>query len=1096
MTESDPSLLDTIRNQDLVPAQRIHQLEKRQANGVDDFNVKGAALFDSALHNDYDAVSYFLDTDPELIDYTNEQHMSILAIAFARGREFFDFILQRQTHLYFLQYLLCRHYFSVNATAALDYFIVEFQYTYLDDFAYAWNEAQRLSLEEMLAPSLHYVVEYYRESKNIDISDIMTDNVKSIGVNTQLINAVFKWAERAEADSTQSERVKYANFYLKKCKRHQLEVDLLIELCDKDRTNGMEFIDLFYSLITFMLNMDFIAKFINKFNSLDDVRELIKLDKGIKLFDAVMAKADKVNYCISTSNDIVKRKEYMRLVSELLKLDLNGWFDRYLLKQALRQIDFQSKHPSVSSETETTLLANLFKGVMGDFKIMRDRDGFCFLTKDKDGKDTNKAIETKGDGTTVIGGWKIGPCFSDKTSINYTNIKGIGGAGYVSYEPKLGKALKVVERSNKSESRYETDITINVPDKCSLFDIAELFKQSGKEFDLLQLAILTSRNELVEAKNVLLPELTVKMDLGGINNVTVMKMKSYEQSLHHYLKNFNWAEQSHEVTCNQRRLITGDILKAMEFLFDVGISHNDIKPSNFLVDVNATDRDGYKGIKVVLTDFGLATSLVKMDKLSKKDKIDLKSSRRRMPRSIAQYATKDVSINAGTPGFAAPEQFGGLIDRTTDIYGLGRTMLFLLKPVMKALNLLYDPNQQEDFYETKTAEVIRRLTNVNQLLRPQNIVELRTEVMSTFQPGEFKPGPAEQNEAHDFVATASSFYANEKMDVSPEEIDPMDIIQPDSSELCVPYAVVNSFHEALRKMVPNVKFDFWRRIQVFIACVSPRTNDNKTDILERFPQRGYVWKVMQRMALPTGVSVPGWQIVYPGLDLDVTVKLKSISWDEAKNARQNIPPGTIVVASRGNNLKASTSAMILDVTNDSFIIRIFEQREPIIIPFDRVTFEDIYREYVRFILKTKFRGQRERLQDAVEHARKTIVNMASSEINPKFKDEHFYLYHDQQITANGDQFNFGQFFQILPKSAHYTCRCSQKPCPNAFPNGILNESFTRVIGQGGEGIVLEGMWCGEKAAFKFELLKNDRDKQTDLINESVEHFVTFYGYYR
>ena len=111
----------------------------------------------------------------------------------------------------------------------------------------------------------------------------------------------------------------------------------------------------------------------------------------------------------------------------------------------------------------------------------------------------------------------------------------------------------------------------------------------------------------------------------------------------------------------------------------------------------------------------------------------------------------------------------------------------------------------------------------------------------------------------------------------------------------------------------------------------------------------------------------------------------------------------------------------------------------------------------------------------------------------------------------------------LPKSIYftidqYTCRCCQQPCTNAliepwrYTNGVLNGQFKRVVGKGGEGSVLEGLWCGQKAAYKFVPITNQTflnsvgDGMNELkrrLNESIQYnetqsnfVVPFYAHYR
>ena len=67
-------------------------------------------------------------------------------------------------------------------------------------------------------------------------------------------------------------------------------------------------------------------------------------------------------------------------------------------------------------------------------------------------------------------------------------------------------------------------------------------------------------------------------------------------------------------------------------------------------------------------------------------------------------------------------------------------------------------------------------------------------------------------------------------------------------------------------------------------------------------KRAYPWRVMRRMALPTGINVPGWKVLYQN-QLDqksLDVKIGEISFEQAKT--QEIPTGTIVLATHGSNL--------------------------------------------------------------------------------------------------------------------------------------------------------------------------------------------------
>ena len=113
-------------------------------------------------------------------------------------------------------------------------------------------------------------------------------------------------------------------------------------------------------------------------------------------------------------------------------------------------------------------------------------------------------------------------------------------------------------------------------------------------------------------------------------------------------------------------------------------------------------------------------------------------------------------------------------------------------------------------------------------------------------------------------------------------------------------------------------------------------------------------------------------------------------------------------------------------------------------------------------------------------------------------------------------------YKSMPKSIYFTvdgynCRCSQSLCQNRlldpwrYLNGVLNGQFKRVVGHGGEGSVLEGIWCGQKAAYKFVPIENLKlqeytDQMSGLrrrLNESIQYngtqsdlVVPFYAHYR
>ena len=92
-----------------------------------------------------------------------------------------------------------------------------------------------------------------------------------------------------------------------------------------------------------------------------------------------------------------------------------------------------------------------------------------------------------------------------------------------------------------------------------------------------------------------------------------------------------------------------------------GQTHNDIKPQNYLVMFLNGDTDLTK-LEIVLTDFGMA----------------------------------DPDSKGGTPVFASPECFQKK-DQKSDIFSLGRVILYLLLPKDQFLKWIY-AHRQDIYY--------------------------------------------------------------------------------------------------------------------------------------------------------------------------------------------------------------------------------------------------------------------------------------------------------------------------------------------------------------------------------------------------------------
>ena len=114
----------------------------------------------------------------------------------------------------------------------------------------------------------------------------------------------------------------------------------------------------------------------------------------------------------------------------------------------------------------------------------------------------------------------------------------------------------------------------------------------------------------------------------------------------------------------------------------------------------------------------------------------------------------------------------------------------------------------------------------------------------------------------------------------------------------------------------------------------------------------------------------------------------------------------------------------------------------------------------------------------------------------------------------------------MPRSIYHVvdpfqCQCTRQPCSHFltpfqpawyYATGVFDGKFKRVVGRGGEGVVVEGMMCGAAVVFKFVIVKKRKvtflisDTLTELrkrLNEARQYdgtqselVVPFYGHYR
>ena len=160
----------------------------------------------------------------------------------------------------------------------------------------------------------------------------------------------------------------------------------------------------------------------------------------------------------------------------------------------------------------------------------------------------------------------------------------------------------------------------------------------------------------------------------------------YDDNLWVYLKNFK--NGASKLDLSDRIQILLRIGSAVEEIQKKGLVHLDLKPSNILIKYDTFAKlfrwkkwNSAKVGNLVLADFGLSGDL------------------------------GTCSKNAGTPGFASPEQMIGQVHQKSDLYALGKLAIMILFDWNTAWSLIAQPKTElelrsEGIYGTNFKKII------------------------------------------------------------------------------------------------------------------------------------------------------------------------------------------------------------------------------------------------------------------------------------------------------------------------------------------------------------------------------------------------------
>lgn len=153
-------------------------------------------------------------------------------------------------------------------------------------------------------------------------------------------------------------------------------------------------------------------------------------------------------------------------------------------------------------------------------------------------------------------------------------------------------------------------------------------------------------------------------------------MPVYSKNLWQYFKEFS--VRNEEIDMASRFKLFKNIISGLRCIQEEGFSHLDIKPSNILINCDASGK--WNQVDCVITDFGIGGESDKLTGL------------------------------AGTPGFASPEQLIGEPSSKSDNYSFGVLCIFIFVEWNTAWSLLYRPIK--DDCRTRCANYLRDVFDV------------------------------------------------------------------------------------------------------------------------------------------------------------------------------------------------------------------------------------------------------------------------------------------------------------------------------------------------------------------------------------------------